>query len=142
MNFYIPEIIVYMIGVISIIIVLIDLSRIEKKREQEEKTFKEKAKIKHSVFFFRVRNSSKNRGNANIMFYATRYDYLRIAKAMLDDWQKDTCVGKYLKTIFENRISKDNDKKRQRGDRTQWNFASGYAGQFQTHYKGISKKDL
>jgi len=31
-------------------------------------------------------------------------------------------------------------KKRQRGDRTQWNFASGYAGQFQTHYKGISKK--
>ena len=41
MNFYITEIIVYMIGVISIIIVLIDLSRIEKKREQEEKTFKE-----------------------------------------------------------------------------------------------------
>jgi len=105
-----------------------------------EKTFNEKAKIKDSVIFWKVKNSSKERGNANIMFYATRYDYLRIAKAMLDDWQKDTCVGKYLKTIFENRISKDNDKKRQRGDRTQWNFASGYAGQFQTHYKGISKK--
>jgi len=105
-----------------------------------EKTFNEKAKIKDSVIFWKVKNSSKERGNANIMFYATRYDYLRIAKAMLDDWQKDTCVGKYLKTIFENRISKDNDKKRQRGDRTQWNFARGYAGQFQTHYKGISKK--
>ena len=105
-----------------------------------EKTFNKKAKIKDSVIFWKVRNSSKEKGNANIMFYATRYDYLRIAKAMLDDWQKDTCVGKYLKTIFENRISKDNDKKRQRGDRTQWNFASGYAGQFQTHYKGISKK--
>ena len=76
-----------------------------------EKTFKEKAKIKHSVFFYRVPGSSKERGNANIMFFATRYDYLRIAKAMLDDWQNDTCVGKYLKTIFENRISKDNDKK-------------------------------
>ena len=105
-----------------------------------EKTFNKKAKIKDSVIFWKVRNSSKEKGNANIMFYATRYDYLRIAKAMLNDWQKDTCVGKYLKTIFENRISKDNDKKRQRGDRTQWNFASGYAGQFQTHYKGISKK--
>ena len=105
-----------------------------------EKTFNEKAKIKDSVIFWKVKNSSKERGNANIMFYATRYDYLRIAKAMLNDWQKDTCVGKYLKTIFENRISKDNDKKRQRGDRTQWNFARGYAGQFQTHYKGISKK--
>ena len=105
-----------------------------------EKTFNKKAKIKDSVIFWKVKNSSKERGNANIMFYATRYDYLRIAKAMLDDWQNDTCVGKYLKTIFENRISKDNDKKRQRGDRTQWNFARGYAGQFQTHYKGISKK--
>ncbi|MDA8538608.1 hypothetical protein N9K48_02995 [Candidatus Pelagibacter bacterium] len=105
-----------------------------------EKTFNEKAKIKDSVIFWKVKNSSKEKGNANIMFYATRYDYLRIAKAMLDDWQKDTCVGKYLKTIFENRISKDNDKKRQRGDRTQWNFARGFAGQFQTHYKGISKK--
>ena len=105
-----------------------------------EKTFKEKAKIKHSVFFYKVPGSSKDRGNANIMFFASRYDYLRIAKAMLDDWQNDTCVGKYLKTIFENRISKDNDKKDRRGDKTQWSFARGYAGQFQAHYKGIDKK--
>ena len=101
-----------------------------------EKTFKENAKIKHSVFFYKASRSSKEKGNANIMFYATRYDYLRIAKAMLDDWQNDTCVGKYLKTIFENRISKDNDKKDRRGDKTQWSFARGYAGQFQAHYKG------
>ena len=39
MNFYIPEIIVYMIGVISIIIVLIDLSKTEKKREQERQNY-------------------------------------------------------------------------------------------------------
>ena len=39
MNFYTPEIIVYMIGVISIVIVLIDLSKIEKKIEQEEKNY-------------------------------------------------------------------------------------------------------
>ena len=38
MNFYIPEIIVYMIGVISIIIVLVDLSKLERKREQERKS--------------------------------------------------------------------------------------------------------
>ena len=74
------------------------------------------------------------------MFYATRYDYLRIAKAMLDDWQKDTCVGKYLKTIWENRVDKENDKRQKEGKRVQWRFASGYGGQFQTHYKGISKK--
>ena len=56
--------------------------------------------------------------------------------------EKDTCVGKYLKTIFENRVDKENDKRERegKGDRIQWRFASGYAGQFQTHYKGISKK--
>ena len=105
-----------------------------------EKTFKEKAKIKNSVFFFKIKNSTRESGNVNIQFYATRYDYLRIAKAMLDDWQNDTCVGKYLKTIFENRISKDNDKRGKEGKKRQWGQARGYAGQFQTHYKGISKK--
>jgi hypothetical protein len=105
-----------------------------------EKTFKKKAKIKDSVIFWKVKNSSKEKGNANIMFYATRYDYLRIAKAMLNDWQKDTCVGKYLKTIFENRIDKENDKRNKEGRPAQYRYASGYAAQFQAHYKGISKK--
>ena len=102
-----------------------------------EKTFKDKAKIKNSVFFYKTTARPKKEGNANIMFYATRYDYLRIAKAMLDDWQNDTCEGKYLKTIFNNRISKENEKRK---GKEQWSFAKGYAGQFQTHYTGINKK--
>ena len=36
----------------------------------------------------------------------SRHDYLRVAKAMLEDWKNDTCVGKYLKTIHERRIPK------------------------------------
>jgi hypothetical protein len=102
-----------------------------------EKTFKDKAKIKNSVLFYKTTDHPKKEGNANIMFYATRYDYLRIAKAMLDDWQNDTCEGKYLKTIFNNRISKENEKRK---GKEQWSFARGYAGQFQAHYKGIDKK--
>ena len=101
-----------------------------------EKTFKDKAKIKNSVFFYKTTDRPKKEGNANIQFYATRYDYLRIAKAMLDDWQNDTCEGKFLKTIFNNRISKENEKRK---GKTQWKFAKGYAGQFQTHYTGINK---
>ena len=46
------------------------------------------------------------------MFFATRYDYLRIAKSILDDWQNDTCMGKYLKTIYKNRIPKGNFNQR------------------------------
>ena len=102
-----------------------------------EKTFKDKAKIKNSDLFYKTTARPKKEGNANIMFYATRYDYLRIAKAMLDDWQNDTCEGKYLKSIFNNRISKENEKRK---GKEQWSFARGYAGQFQAHYKGIDKK--
>jgi hypothetical protein len=40
---------------------------------------------------------------SDIHFKASRYDYLRIAKAILDDWQNDTCVGKYLKSIHERK---------------------------------------
>ena len=104
-----------------------------------ENTFKKKSKIEDSVFFFRVPKSSAEKGDANIMFYATRYDYLRIGKAMLDDWQKDTCVGKYLKTLFENRISKETKKRNSEGRSGQYPYARGYAGQFQTHYEGINK---
>ena len=39
MNFYIPEIVVYMIATVSMILALIDLSKLEKKREQEEKNY-------------------------------------------------------------------------------------------------------
>src|SRR5210317_2575005 len=104
-----------------------------------EKTFKEKARIKHSVFFYKVPGSSKDRGDANIMFYATRYDYLRIAKAMLDDWQNDTCVGKYLKTIFENRISKNLKYK---DDKLANRNAKSYAGFFHTSYSGMAKRNV
>ena len=43
---------------------------------------------------------------------ATRFDYLRIAKAIMDDYQNDTCVGKYLKEIYKRRIPKGIKKKK------------------------------
>ena len=41
--------------------------------------------------------------NTNVL--ATRYDYLRIFIAMLEDWRNDTCVGKYLKDLYERSVS-------------------------------------
>ena len=43
---------------------------------------------------------------------ATRFDYLRIAKAIMDDYQNDTCVGKYLKEIYEEEYQKEAKKKK------------------------------
>ena len=96
------------------------------------KIFKDKVKIEHELFFRKV-GEAELQGNADNRFYATRYDYLRIAKAMLDDWQNDTCVGKYLKTIFERKEKKD-------GIRIQTKWARSYAGMFQTNYEFIPKK--
>ena len=38
---------------------------------------------------------------------ATRYDYLRIAEAVLSDWKNDTCEGKYLKGLYDQAVSTD-----------------------------------
>ena len=45
-----------------------------------DKTFKEKAKIKYPVYFYKKR-ALKKEGNADPMFYATRYDYLKNCKS-------------------------------------------------------------
>ncbi len=102
-----------------------------------EDIFQNEAKIKHSVYFFKHPKTHKDEGNANSMFFATRYDYLRIAKSMLDDWQNDTCFGKYLKTIHERRIPK-NDK--WKDTKSSFFNPTAYAGFFHTNYSGMKKR--
>ena len=61
------------------------------------KVFNEHVGVKNSVYFQKSKKYLKTDfDSARYSFYATRYDYLRIAKAMLDDWHNDTCAGKYL----------------------------------------------
>ena len=115
------------------------------------KTFKDKVKNQHIVrskkILF-VRND-KNRqtkkrtkikdGISTYTFYATRYDYLRIAKAMMDDWQKDTCVGKYLKDLAKNKIPKKRYIYEEKGFR----FSSkSYAGQFYLDYLDLEERNI
>ena len=111
------------------------------------KVFKEDAKIKNSVFFSKTIRSfySDEEGEfGRYSFYADRYDYLRIAKSMMDHWNNDTCVGKYLKTIYEQRINKN--KKSYNGDRSgQFDVAmytKKYGGQFHFNIVGLSKRKI
>jgi len=76
------------------------------------KVFNEHVKVKNSVQFQRSKKFfGEDFVSARYSFYATRYDYLRIAKTMMDDWHNDTCAGKYLKTIYENRVQKKDNTK-------------------------------
>ena len=69
-------------------------------------------------------------------FLATRYDYLRIAKTMMEDWHNDTCAGKYLKTIYKNRIKKRDNIKEPDDVGL---YTKTYGGQFHFDIFGIKK---
>tara|TARA_B100001996_G_scaffold298985_1_gene239392 strand:- start:63 stop:1490 length:1428 start_codon:yes stop_codon:yes gene_type:complete len=99
--------------------------------------FRDKVKIKYSMIITRSTIlAPDNFGVLHPMIRATRYDYLRIAKAIMDDYQNNTCVGKYLKEIHKRRIPK------KLGDRSEphYNRTKSYGGQFHMDYPGLKNR--
>ena len=113
--------------------------------------FQKKAGIKYSVFFLknkwqrydkgRINESlpklNDDDGNSWYQFYASRYDYLRIANAILNDWKNDTCVGKYLKNIYKQKKSKTNQFNHPR-----LKHSSFYGGQFHINFTGMNDRNI
>ena len=112
------------------------------------KVFNEHVRVKDSVWFHQtVTMYNKDihpRETGRYSFYANRYDYLRIGKRILDDWNNDTCVGKYLKTIYKQRI--DKKEKSYDGDRMgQFDihtYSKKYGGQFHFDVIGLKKRKI
>ena len=88
------------------------------------KVFTQHVKVKDEVHFLKIKDKGRYSTQSNLpktglgtkelgrySFYATRYDYLRIAKTMMDDWNNDTCAGKYLKAMYKQRIDKQHKKR-------------------------------
>ena len=106
------------------------------------KVFNEHVKVKNSVYFVKtpkVGRYEKLVGyeqTGRYSFYATRYDYLRIAKTIMEDWNNDTCAGKYLKTIYERRIKKKDNTKEPDDVGL---YTKTYGGQFHFDIFGIKK---
>jgi hypothetical protein len=101
------------------------------------KVFNEHVGVKNSVYFQKSKKHLKTDfDSARYSFYATRYDYLRIAKAMMDDWHNDTCAGKYLKTIYKNRVKKKDNTKE--ADDVGL-YTKTYGGQFHFDIFGLKK---
>ena len=101
--------------------------------------FKNKVRIKDDVFFRKNQNANYGEETFWYHFRATRYDYLRIAKAMLDDWQNDTCEGQYLKTIYEKRINKNLQNY---GSKFSDQNPEYYGGQFHMGYQGMKNRPV
>ncbi len=101
------------------------------------KIFVDKVKIKYSIHTYHSTPGSSHFGILAPNLRASRYDWLRIAKAIMDDYQNDTCVGKYLKEIHKRRISKNYG-----GDKyePEFNRTKSYGGQFHMDYPGLKDR--
>ena len=102
------------------------------------KVFNEHVKVKDNVYFHQT-VTYPYKGSGRYAFYATRYDYLRIAKTIMDDWNNNTCAGKYLKTIYERRISKNITGYKVAGVSR---YAKKYGGQFHFDFDGLKKRKI
>ena len=98
--------------------------------------FNNKVRIEDDVFFRNPDNALLGEETFWYTFYATRSDYLRIGRAMLHDWQNDTCVGKYLKNIFERRRPKNV------GVEPAYGSTSTYGGYFHLEYPGLKNREV
>ena len=100
------------------------------------KVFNEHVKVKNNVQFQKSRRYG-DFVSARYSFYADRYDYLRIAKTMMEDWHNDTCAGKYLKTIYEKRVKKKDNVKHATDVGL---YTKSYGGQIHFDIFGIKKE--
>ena len=109
------------------------------------KIFIEDAKVAKRVYFHKTLRKDKT-GNrksgeyGRYSFYADRYDYLRIANMIMNHWKNDTCVGKYLKTMYENRVDRQKDNYRDNDGNHK--VAQTYGGQFLWDAIGLEDRPI
>ncbi len=111
----------------------------EKYQELLDEIFRKKVGIEHGMYFVEPETSEPGDRSTHSTFLATRYDYLRMSKAMLDDWQNDTCEGKYLKSLFERKIKKN---ERWENNKDSFGLTKYYAGFFHTGLKGMKNRPI
>jgi hypothetical protein len=109
------------------------------------KIFIEDAKVAKRVYFSKtlMKNKTGNRKSGEYgrySFYADRYDYVRIANMIMNHWKNDTCVGKYLKTMYENRV--DIQHGEYRNNDGNHNAAQTYGGQFLWDAIGLEDRPI
>jgi CubicO group peptidase (beta-lactamase class C family) len=72
-------------------------------------------------------------GNQRYTFFATSEDYLRVAKTIMNDYHSDSCIGDYLRNIYDNRV----DKKKKKDDtKSVFAYTKQYGGQFHMSLRG------
>lgn len=115
--------------------------------------FQEKVKIEHPILFELHRKSFTDgdlspyygqlQTRASYSFQTTRIDLLRVAIAMMEDYQQDTCVGQYLKDV-QKRAQHWPKYKPNRDNDHFWllNYARSYGGQGYWDFYGMNGRNI
>ncbi len=101
--------------------------------------FRDHIGVKDRVSFQKTTWSSADfkEGNSRFTFYATSHDYLRIAKQIIEDYNSDSCIGDYLRTLYDNRITKNSKTGFEL--KQMESYTKEYGGQFHMTPVGIDK---
>ena len=118
-----------------------------------KKIFQDKIKIENEVSYQKHSQSRLHKKNpeyngspqtlASYSYYMTRLDFLRVAEAMMKDYQNKTCVGNYLiesqqqaKKWYKYRPSENNSYL--------WlnRYAQKYGSQFYFNFIGMNKRNI
>ena len=98
--------------------------------------------VKDTVHFVKVSvgyTQDVDKGVSRYSFFATSEDYLRIAKTIMNDYHSDSCIGDYLRFIYDNRITKKSQYKRETNKHSSA-ATYEYGGQIHFSYKGMKKR--
>ena len=117
------------------------------------RVFQEKVQIAYPVSYEKHRQTLTNnypseyygqlQTLASYSYFMTRLDFLRVAEAMMRDYQNDTCVGKYLKDI-QNRAEPWYRGRNDGPKARLWinNFAQSYGGKFYFNFVGMGGRNI
>ena len=97
--------------------------------------FQNKVKIENPVYL-----DKQNR--ISYSYFITRNDLLRIAVAMMKDYQNDTCVGQYLKELQSQEIPWPNYGAHDKRTVLMMNYSRYYGGQFYWGFDGMRRRNI
>tara|TARA_Y100000389_G_scaffold76686_1_gene73414 strand:- start:4047 stop:5216 length:1170 start_codon:yes stop_codon:yes gene_type:complete len=118
------------------------ISKFDSAEEYEKfltEIFRDHVGVKDEVSFQKTSWSSAdfNEGNSRFTFFARSHDYLRIGIQMIEDYNSDTCIGQYMRDLYDNRVKKGHDgySAHQSGA-----YTKAYGGQFHMNFIGMKKR--
>jgi CubicO group peptidase (beta-lactamase class C family) len=117
------------------------------------KIFQDKIKIEHEVLYEKHARTfvdgevspyyGQLQTQASYSFFITRMDFLRLAEAMMKDYQSQNCVGKYLK-MLQNQARPWPKYRPNKENANLWlhNYAKKYGGQFYFDFQGLDQRNI